>query len=152
MSLNISEPLSKIFDTWLSEDRQMHESLREIRDWMKQVEQLGIPHFGETANRLLPLRERLQKHFQQEDEMITRLAESLAEPSADFDHLRSQSLNDHHLLGAHLDDLVDRLSETDPPFSSWQAAMKQVQGFIDRMEQHELTETRAIEALLQKLR
>ena len=80
MSLNISEPLSKIFDNWLSEDRQMHESLGEIRDWMKQVEQLGIPHFGETANRLLPLRERLQKHFQQEDEMITRLAESLLNP------------------------------------------------------------------------
>ncbi|QDV40361.1 hypothetical protein Enr13x_01670 [Stieleria neptunia] len=151
MSLNISEPLSQTFEDWLSEDRKMNESLRELRDWMKQIEQLGVPHFGETADRLQPLRDGLVKHFDHEDEMIASIGKSLPEPSADFDHLRSDSCNGHDLLRAHLDDLSARLRETDPPFSSWQAAMQEVEGFIDRLEQHELTETRAIQALLQKL-
>ncbi|WP_182869554.1 hemerythrin domain-containing protein [Rhodopirellula sp. JC639] len=150
MSLNISEPLSQIYQNWLSEDRAMEATLREIRAWMKEVEQLGIPHFGETATRLEPLRDRLVKHFEREDEMITQLASSLVEPSAEFDHLRFESTNEHGLMLAHLDDLLARLSQTDPPFRSWQAAMQEVEKFVHRLEQHESTETRSIGILLKE--
>lgn len=73
---------------------------------MKEVEQLGIPHFGETVTRLCPLRERLALHFEREDEMIAALAASLPDPSAEFDALRSSAAHDHELLLTQIDDLT----------------------------------------------
>ena len=148
MNTNTSQSLSLIFDHWQDEDRSMDATLREVRDWMKEVEQLGIPHFGEIAIRLRPLRERLVIHFEREDEMIAQLAASLLEPSVDFDQLRSESANDHEMLLAQLDDFSARLNETDPPFASWQAAMSEVESFIARLERHEAMESNAIEKFL----
>ena len=44
----ISE-LSHIFEDWRSEDRKLSSCIDEIRDWMSEVNQLGIPHFGENG-------------------------------------------------------------------------------------------------------
>ena len=40
-----------IYETWREEDRQLEGFVDDVRDWMQEVNQLGIPHFGETALR-----------------------------------------------------------------------------------------------------
>lgn len=148
MGLNHSLP--EVFDHWRTEDRELEAYIGKVRDWMKEIEQLGIPHFGETATQLRPLRERLVLHFEREDQMISHLAASLSEPSSEFDDLRCRAAHDHEGLLARLDELSARLSETDPPFPSWQAAMNEVAEFVDRLEKHEAMEAATIEKFLEK--
>ncbi len=50
------ESIAFIHESWKQEDRQLDNCLDAVRDWMQEVNQLGIPHFGETATRLRPLK------------------------------------------------------------------------------------------------
>ena len=150
MSKATNQTVVSVFECWRTEDRELEASVCDLREWMKEVEQLGIPHFGETATRLSPLRGRLVLHFQREDEMISQLAASLPEPSSEFDNLRNGAAYDHDSLLARLDDLSERLKETDPKFPSWQAAMAEVKSFVDRLEEHEAMEVMNIESCLAK--
>ena len=140
--------LSSFYQTWKAEDRELEAGIDEIRDWMQEVTQLGIPHFGETATRLNPLRQQLVTHFQREDQMIGQLAGLYSTSSPEVEAVSRQSTRDHDQLLARLDDLIQRLSETDPPFASWQAAIAEVEMFVDVLEQHEEQEADSIETLM----
>lgn len=148
MNTNAKHPLTDFFQTWQTEDRALEVAVDEIRDWMHEVNQLGIPHFGETATRLAPLRNRLVNHFHREDEMIAGLAEQYPSTSPEIEAVRRQSGRDHHRLLCRLDDLIDRLAQIDPPFDSWQAAMDELEMFVDLLEQHEERESESIETLM----
>ena len=148
MGIEAHPSLTEIFKNWRAEDSELEACLDEVRDWMGEVSQLGIPHFGETATRLRPLRERLVRHFEREDAMIAQLAQSYPPPSTEIDAVRSQSAYDHHLLLGRLDDLMQRLNETEPPLNSWKAAMDEVELFVVALEEHEEQESESIKILM----
>jgi hypothetical protein len=148
MNSKAGQPLALFYENWRAEDRQLEVGIDGVRDWMQEVNQLGIPHFGETATRLLPLRQRLVTHFQREDQMIAQLAELYPSSSPEVQAVRSQSSRDHHQLLNRLDDLIGRLGKTEPPFASWQAAMDELESFVDLLEQHEEQEAESIERLM----
>ncbi len=140
---------AKIFKHWKSEDLALQGCLNEVRHWMREVSLLGIPHFGETATRLRPLREYLVRHFEREDELIAQLATSYASSlSPELDAVRTASAREHRQLLIDLDDLMIRLNQTEPPFASWEAAMGQVDRLVDTLDQHEARESGSIEALI----
>lgn len=131
----------QLFEDWRTDDRKLSECIEEIRNWMSEVNQLGIPHFGETASRLQPLRECMSLHFVREDSMLEKLAELYPAKSPEVLALKRQTRLDHQTLLARLDDLHSRLKETDPPFKTWTAAMDEVDVFFEAMEQHERSES-----------
>ena len=151
MSSQSKQTLTFIFDNWKEEDRQLETCVDEVRDWMLEVNQLGIPHFGETATRLRPLRERLFIHFGREVEMISQLATFYPASSPEIEAVRKQSISDHDRLMARLEDLIDRLSLPEPPFESWTEAMDEVGLFVDAIEQHEDHESDSIQMLMPTL-
>ncbi len=138
----------QLLDRWQAEDHELEEQIDELRDWMQEVSQLGIPHFGETASRLLPLRKRLAQHFEREQEMIGELVEADSASSPEMDGVRRNSTHDHSQLLSRADDLIARLNQTDPPFDSWQAAMDEVAILAEALEQHEENEMESIRMLL----
>ena len=148
MNARTNPTLPGIFQAWKAEDRELESSIDAVRDWMQEVSQLGIPHFGETATRLRPMRARLEVHFAHEDEMVTQLAELYPPSSPEIDAVRRQSDRDHSRLLERLDGLIDRLDQTEPPFASWQAAMEEVELFVDVLEQHEDQESESFEMLI----
>ena len=148
MDSKADQPLALFYENWRAEDRQLEVGIDGVRDWMQEVNQLGIPHFGETATRLLPLRRRLVTHFEREDRMIAQLAELYPSSSPEVQAVRRQSSHDHHQLLARLDDLIQRLGQTEPPFDSWQAAMDELESFVDLLEQHEEQEADSIGMLM----
>lgn len=148
MSSHSKQALVGIFDSWKEEDRQLQISVDEVRDWMLQVNQLGIPHFGETATRLRPLKQRLFVHFGRELELISQLAAHYPPPSPEIEAVQKQSIRDHDQLLARLDDLIARLNLTEPPFQSWTEAMEEVGLFMDAIEQHEEHESDSIQMLM----
>jgi hypothetical protein len=82
--------------------------------------------------------------------MIAQLAQSYPPPSPEIDAVRSQSAYDHNLLLSRLDDLMQRLVETEPPFTSWEAAMDEIGFFVDALGQHEEQESESIKSLWAK--
>ena len=148
MNPSTKNSLPSIYQRWQAEDRELEACIDEVRDWMQEVNQLGIPHFGETATRLRPLRARLVSHFAHEDEMVSQLAELYPPSSPEVDAVRRQSHRDHGQLLERLDDLIQRLEQTEPPFDSWQTAIDQVELFVDVLEQHEDQESESFEMLI----
>lgn len=148
MNPNASPSVSVIFANWQKEDRGLESCVDQVRDWMREVAQLGIPHFGETATRLRPLRHRLVQHFAREDEMIEQLAQLYSSSSPEIEAVRRQSVHDHDQLLARLDNLINRLNELVPPFDSWQTAIDDVEMFVDLLEQHEEQESESVQMLM----
>ncbi|WP_182870995.1 hemerythrin domain-containing protein [Rhodopirellula sp. JC639] len=140
--------LCHLFADWRTEDRKLAVCVDEIRDWMSEVNQLGVPHFGETASRLQPLRDCLTEHFDREDAMLAKLAELYPAASPEVNAFKRQTSADHRLLLSRLDELHARLKEVDPPFASWTDAMDEVDVFFEEMEQHERSEADRVGMLM----
>ncbi len=148
MSAKARPLVAKIFAQWRSEDRGLEMRVDEVIDWMHAVSEKGIPHFGETAARLRPLRDRLVVHFKHEGEMIANLAQHYPTPSPEIEAVQRQARRDHEVLLERLDSLIGRLGNPVPPFESWQAAIAEVGAFLDELEQHEEQETESIQMLM----
>ena len=66
------------------------------------------------------------------------------------ENLASRSSRDHRELLKQLDDLIRDLDQLDPPFLSWQAAISELERFIDSLEQHESYEFQRINSLFKQ--
>ena len=141
------ESLAFIYESWKQEDRQLNKCLDAVRDWMQEVNQLGIPHFGETATRLRPLKASLFAHFGRENELISQLA-NFQQSSSDVVAVQRDLLAAQDQLLTRLGDLIDRLSLPEPPFESWTSAIDEVALFVDALEQHEEHEARSVAMLM----
>lgn len=148
MNTKAKETLSTIFTDWQNEEEQLEVFIDAVRDWMGEVGQLGIPHFGEAATRLRPLRQRLDIHFEREDSIVQQLGALYESGSPEIDAVRRQSIRDHQKLLDFLDDFIRRLDETDPHFKSWEQAMEQLEMFVSLLEQHEDQESDSIQTLI----
>jgi len=138
----------KVFDLWKHEDHYLATQLDQLRDWMMQVSQLGIPRFGETAGRLRRLKTCLVSHFGREELLCNQLAELYGHPSPEIEAIRRQADRDHQQLLQRIDRLIEELSAVDPGFRSWRDAMDQVDWFMDSFEEHEQQEAGRIRAMI----
>jgi hypothetical protein len=139
---------SFLFAQWQTEDRQLGEYVQELQAWMKEVNDIGIPHFGEAGDRLRSLRGRLQQHFDREDDIIEGLEEYFDDSPSAVGALRNQSSADHQHIMHRLDGLMERLNQLEPPFKSWLAAMGEIESFVSGLAQHEREESDTVAALL----
>ncbi len=139
--------IHSLFGKWKNEDQELERYVDGVRSWMNEVSQLGIPRFGETANRLQQFRDRLTMHFDREDEIGTQLADHYAD-STELDAARRQAERDHRQLRNRLSDLISRLDALDPPFTSWESAMDEVESFVVALERHEDQEAESVELLM----
>jgi hypothetical protein len=148
MRTNVASEIGQIFEDWQLDHQKLAACIDEIRDWMAEVNQLGIPHFGETASRLQPLRTHLQSHFEREDRILKKLSDIYAPATPEVEAFTRQTNLDHHSLMMRLEDLYSRLKQIEPPFESWTAAMDEVDVFFEAMQQHELQESDRVSMLI----
>lgn len=144
------QTIERLTYQWRDDHKKLDEFFDEHRRWAYDIGQRGIPHFGETADRLKQLRERLAEHFAREDEICDQLLAIADSPSPEVESNRRQVATDHVNLLTRLDKLISNLSELEPPFDSWQQAVEQVELFCDALEQHEEQESDCITWLVPK--
>ena len=142
-----------LFWEWKSEESEMKASIDDLCIWMNEVNQLGIPHFGEAGSRLQNLRHRMLQHFERENLIVENLVaqvNDLGDPSASsaVADLQKQASSDHEHLLSHLDDLIGRLHHLEPPFSSWSEAMDEIGGFTVELQEHEDYEWEQLSAIV----
>lgn len=148
MNMTTNKTITALFGEWRIEDRQLQSVIEELREWMCEVNQLGIPHFGEAGVRLRTLRQRLLLHFSREDAIIKGLAEAHRSGSPQVDNIGTRSADDHQQLLVRLDGLCERLTQLEPPFASWQAAMGEIESFVSALDSHEKEEYQDISTML----
>ncbi len=129
-----------LFDTWHEEHQQLDAFSAQLRKWAYDIAQIGIPHFGETADKLTQLRVRLVEHFAREDEIGRQLANDPGFSSLEVNATHRQAAADHDQLLQRLDGLTARLNQTEPPFDSWEQAFQEVERLMDAIDQHEAHE------------
>lgn len=142
------ETVSEIFSRWQLEDRSIESVADSLMDWMREVEQRGIPHFGETATKLKPFRDLLASHFDREDGILDELAMNYEDTSPEIAAIRRQTGRDHQHLLHDLDDFIERLNKLEPPFESWQSAMREFDLYFGRLEQHEEQESESLRTMM----
>ncbi len=139
---------NEVFARWRIEDEELATQVDTIRQWMRELDQLGRQHFGETATRLRELRELMVTHFDREAEMIEKLGQDHYSDSPEVAAVRRQSDRDHQHLLNQIDQLIGRLDQLEPPYGSWQEAIDDLESLVSLLEQHEAREWDSIEMLL----
>ena len=94
----------------------------DLRRWLYDVGQRGIPKFGETGYRLRQLRKSLVQYWQTHDEGLLENPE-----------WKSESVE----LLSKLDCWIEQLERPDPPFRSWQELVQVLSEFGDELETFE---------------
>ena len=148
--VDTNQTIESLSHSWREDHRKLDEFFDEYRQWAYEIAQRGFPHFGETADRLKQVRQRLTEHFARESAICEQLIELTSTASPEVEANRRQVETDHANLLSRLDNLIAQLSELEPPFDSWENAVEQVERFCDALEQHEEQESDCLTWLLPK--
>lgn len=119
----------------LQEHRRLMKEITDLRAWIDEVSELGIPHFGELGTKLQPVRDTFSQHFEAE-EVGGYLAEALAVAPRFRDEAEELRLQHTEFL-ERFDQLICRLHECEPPFTSWQQACEELDALLTDIKNHE---------------
>ena len=131
----------------LNDHHVLMEYICGVREWIVDVSEWGMPRFGELGTRLLPFRETLAMHFADEESQGYVGMDSEHAPSAD-EAAKNEWPKLHHDFLKQLDALIQRLKATEPEFSTWQDAVRQVESVITEICDHEQQEIQFLQSSL----
>jgi hypothetical protein len=136
--------IESLANRWREQHLWLNDFLDEFRRWACHHSEPDSRRYAEAAARLVQLRERLQEHFQCEDQLADHFLGAREGLSPEADANRRQVKADHSRLFKRLDGLIDEFGRRRPPYESWTAAVEQVELFADVLEQHEEQEADSI--------
>lgn len=128
----------------LEEHHQVMRRITQIRTWCLELEQFGLPKFGELAMRVEGLRDLLAEHFA-EEEKDGYLASALAIAPQYTRQAQELQAQHGHVL-ERLNDYINRLNESEPPFKSWQQACEEFEMVVADLRQHERSENEIVQS------
>lgn len=140
----LKNPRRRDLERYSQEHDHLTTRIAELREWISEVSELGIPHFAELGSRLRPLLEELNAHFEHEEQRgyLAGAIERVPQFIDDVDELLLQ----HSQFRNQLHALICRLGEYEPPFSSWQQACAEFEDVLAEIERHERRETSILKA------
>jgi iron-sulfur cluster repair protein YtfE (RIC family) len=103
-----------------------------------------MPKFGEMGSQVENLRDILAEHFaaEEQDGYLSSALAVAPNLQRQVNELQSQH---GHLLEA-LNDLINRLKMSEPPFQSWQAAYRELEAILADLRRHERAENETAQA------
>jgi hypothetical protein len=106
-----------------------------MRQWIHDVNELGMPHFGELGNRVKCYRKLLAEDFAAEEARgrLSGVGKRRPECWAEIDELRDQ----HGQFLDELELLQEKLCQDSPPYESWQDAVRHFDELLMEVERHE---------------
>lgn len=140
MTQSNHQPLA---DEFHHEQHGLHEKIDEWRKWWSELADLGVPRFGEMHDRVRLIRDRLETHFQHEEE--SGIFQEISDMKPKHAQLATQLLSDHQKLLNDLSRLGARLGATDPEFATWGDARRSFDEFLDELETHERNENELLD-------
>lgn len=121
------------------------DSLTELRQWMRDTEEFGVPHLGEFGFRIQCYRNRLATEFRNE-ETRHRIKGDFAK-HAECQQELNQLTAQHGLFLDELESLAVKLQRDRPPFETWNEATRQFAKIQLEIDRHKGRERQLIEAM-----
>lgn len=129
------------------EHAELNQQIADWRSWWEELQQLGLPHFGEMGDRVARFRETLAAHFHHEE--FSGPFADLTETAEPANQLQIKEFwQEHHRILEALDGLVQKLKKCQPEESCWTAARSEFETVIQQFEAQEQRE----DELLKKIR
>jgi hypothetical protein len=132
------KPQPSALQTFLDEHLELNRRIADLRKWWSELDQLGIPKFGEMAFRVEELRHLLAEHFA-EEERGGYLASAL-EVAPRFAAQSAELYRQHREFLDRLDDLIARARAAEPPPGLWRAARSEIEELLTDLDRHERSE------------
>jgi len=125
------------------EQDRLHDRISEWRSWWEELSEWGEPRFGEMAQRLRLIRDRLRQHFQHEEsaecyEQISRIGPKYREES-------DRLVSEHGPLIDRLEYLCAQLEGCEPGIDCWGDAKRMFEEFLQELRSHERDENTLID-------
>jgi hypothetical protein len=117
----------------------------ELRQWMQEIEEFGVPHFGEFGFRLQCYRDRLATEFSNEETWCRSNGDS--DRHAECRQELSELSQQHGQFLDELDNMAIKLQQDHPPYESWQETARQFAEIQLEIDRHKGREQQLIEAM-----
>ncbi len=141
-----THPKEKL-DILIVEHGEIVDKIKEIIDWWSQLEEKGLPKYGEMAMYVNELRDLLATHYsEEENEYFVLIKKEF--PEIDLE-IRKMEI-EHEKLLLKLDQFIAKLNLPGSGFQSWNEVMTDFQEFLKPFNEHEILETRIIQEALKR--
>ena len=141
---NSSEHLQYLLD----EHEQILSHMKELNDWWTELDERGLPKFGEMGTRVQTFRDLLAKHF--EDEAQEGYFKPVLDESPGFCIMVPDFKEKHSTTLARIDDFVSRLKQSDPPFGNWNDALQEFETLLTDLRENENKEIKMVQEAFDK--
>ena len=129
---------NQVYHSMLAEHRELMREIADLRRWWKELDEFGLPKYGEMGTRLKELRDHLRAHFEEEEADGYLAAALAAAPrfTHDAEYLRAQ----HRQFLDTLDRFTADLQATEPHCCNWEDARRRLEEFLTQLREHEAAE------------
>jgi hypothetical protein len=141
---NSHKPLQYLLD----EHKQIVSHIKEVTQWWMELNEKGLPKFGEMGAHVEGFRALLAKHF--ENEAQEGYFTPVLDESPGFCIMVPDFKKKHTSLLDRIDDFVLRLKQTDSPFNNWNEALQEFKKILDDLREHENQEVKLVQEAFDK--
>ncbi|MCA9015709.1 MAG: hemerythrin domain-containing protein [Planctomycetaceae bacterium] len=132
----------------LDEHEEILLHIKELNDWCAELGERGLPKFGEMGTRVGRFRDLLAKHF--EDEAQEGYFKPVLDESPGFCIMVPDFKAKHTTTLSLIDDFISRLKQPEPPFKNWSSALKEFEGLLTVLREHEDQEIKLVQEAFDK--
>jgi len=133
----------------LDEHEEIISHIRELKDWWDQLNEKGLPKFGEMGTRVKGFRDLLAKHF--DDEEQEGYFKPVFDESPGFCIMVPDFKIKHAEILSRIDDFTTRLKKTEPPFQNWNKALMEFEEILADLREHEDQEIKMVQEAFNQL-
>ncbi|MCA9003628.1 MAG: hemerythrin domain-containing protein [Planctomycetaceae bacterium] len=132
----------------LDEHEEILSHIKDLNQWWTELDEHGLPKYGEMGTRMEGLRDLLSKHFSDEEQEGYFKPLMDEEPGfcimvPDFKERHKEFLN-------RLDDFSVRLKQSKPPFQSWNEALQEFKSLLGDLRTNEKREIERVQEAYEK--
>lgn len=142
--MNSHEHLQHLLD----EHEQILSHIKELNDWWAELDECGLPKFGEMGTRVEGFRDLLAKHFSDEEQ--EGYFKPVLDESPGFCIMVPDFKKKHSTFLCRIDDFVARLKQTEPPFKNWSEALKEFETLLADLRENETQEINMVQNAFDK--
>ncbi|WP_145228609.1 hemerythrin domain-containing protein [Gimesia algae] len=124
----------------LDEHEQILSHIKDLNQWWAELDEHGMPKYGEMGTRMEGLRDLLSKHFNDEEQ--EGYFKPLMDEEPGFCIMVPDFQKQHKEFLTRLDDFSNRLKQPEPPFHNWNEALLELQRLLAELR---INENREIE-------
>lgn len=131
------DKLEVILDEWKTQQRGLDRDADQLLDWLGTFDANGKCEAVQAATRIRELCERMQKHFDTEDEIVRMLVEARGKLTAEMNATQNHADRDHQHLISRLKSVITAIRGGTPGEPTWKEAVYEFGLIIDAFDQHE---------------